>query len=516
MILTDVIFGQEKEKINLTPNLFIGGVASEINTKATLAVRLNIPETSISYFEIKGEDIAASINVIYDIPVECFKFSTRIRYWIDTENVNAINTLAFHNTNMVFISTSAKILKDQNVIRQTEGRTMLFADFWNVEEVEINSLHNLKLKYLNLKKCIKYGETVDSSVVFNNFFDNLSILANPSMETIKAGNIEGDLQYAIDNGQNVVFSTTNSFLISNVSASDIKSVSAKINFTKPDNIEFYLVYSNGFFDSYYFANEDIYAVNLLRDSVNSIQVVGVDLNFNKHESEIINITTTNIKAIQKQQFLKAYYKYNELSGNELINHISAGVNGVNTNVVLNSPGKINKSYEFVGDSKVTIPDSNDFTFSENNATIPFSFRFLLKPLSGATNVLIAKRTSSTSEYQVTLTGRQIDIIFSEPNIGNRCHIRFDYEIELEKWQEIFIVSSGDPYKTDVFISNTRLLSKVEVMGSYVSMKNTTAPVYIGADRGFLNYLRAFIDQTAIWKNIKLNPSDIAESSWIEN
>ena len=54
--------------INTIYNTFIGGVATEIPTKASLATKLAITESDIGSFAIVGSDIEAAINVNYPIP----------------------------------------------------------------------------------------------------------------------------------------------------------------------------------------------------------------------------------------------------------------------------------------------------------------------------------------------------------------------------------------------------------------------------------------------------------------
>lgn len=246
-LVTREIFGNRNTK---GWNTFIGGVSSTISTSAQLATKLGISNNRIRNFVVVGSDIKCKIVGSYAIPEYSFFFNslpytpashykdidglvTSVGYWAfyyggsngaltsDIEFKNAITLGA-----AVFSFGGKRILlKNANTIGN--------ACFYGSSTLEVIYIPNVTTIGADVGMQDGYYQRV--FLLEGLSFANLKIYAHPSMATINAGGVEGDLANAISRGATVRYVTnfTPPNPVTSLSTGTITSTSIQFNFTSP-------------------------------------------------------------------------------------------------------------------------------------------------------------------------------------------------------------------------------------------------------------------------------------------
>jgi len=210
--------------VNTIPNTFIGGVAATIPTKASLATKLGIAESSISYFSVVGSDIEARINVQYAIPFNCFKDNLNITYYRESPEGLCINTgqnSFYRANNLTMVEFYGNCLI--NLVGWSENNGIKKAIFHNADTMYYyanfryttmdlffapklkfrfgdaaiqtqQAFGNIKNIYIPLVE--QLGKTQLNESHFLSCPQGVKIWANPALQTSNGGAEEGDLAYA--------------------------------------------------------------------------------------------------------------------------------------------------------------------------------------------------------------------------------------------------------------------------------------------------------------------------------
>lgn len=273
------IFGGSKAKANT----FIGGVASVITTSGALATRLGIASNRITNFKIVGSDIECRISGSYVITAFWTGIELLISYYRDFDGlVTSIGYQAFYGTNVreVYTPNATSIIDtafDQNLN---------------------NGQDKNALKMLYIPRVTTIGTTVLNNNVFRNGnLGGAKIYAHPSLQTINAGGVEGDLAYlATGNIIRYVTNFTAPNPITNLSVGNVYGTAVQLNFTAPSSanaIDYYECYANGVYKNTITASGQ-YIGGLSVNTTYTIEVKPVDIFYNKSTSNTIAVTTANI------------------------------------------------------------------------------------------------------------------------------------------------------------------------------------------------------------------------------
>lgn len=354
----------------VAPNLYIGGVASTINTPELLAAKFqNYPSgtsfsaLNIQNFSIVGSDVQCTVISDYSIKDSAFSNNSLITYYIDNLRCKEIKYSAFFSSSSTLGGIYMNIYKVhfENVI--VIGRDAFNADFgtYGLKIAEfpnattINGIrtfiNNNKLEIVYIPKITSLGDYVTNDQIFQ-AVKNAKIYANPFLQTSNSGGVEGDLSYASSQG-NIIryipnYTIPNS--INNLSIGNIYNTAIQLNFTPPSSanaIDFYEVYLNGVYANKIYASGE-FITGLSSSSTYSISIYVVDIYYNKSLISNVVSQATNTAAVLPLSSLISYYKLNSNS-----NDSYGSNNGVDTSVSYVS-GKIGNSASYNGSTSKTV------------------------------------------------------------------------------------------------------------------------------------------------------------------
>lgn len=272
-------------------NTFIYGIAPQTNTAELLATKLGIPASRITNFTVNGADVQCAIAGTYEVKGFNFNDTSKVTRYIDTGGlVIGIGGQAFYSVPLVegYFPNATYILGqafDQN----------------------INSLNTLKMLYI--PKVLTIGSTTGVETVFR--MGNLTerkVYAHPSLATVNAGGVEGDL-LSLTTGNTLRYVTN--FVapnpITNASVGNVYATAIQLidNGASTNAIDYYEnVKVNGIAYRNLKVGEHIIGLN--PNTVNTIEAVAVDVFYNKSATAII--TKSTIATIAYQDNLLSYYK----------------------------------------------------------------------------------------------------------------------------------------------------------------------------------------------------------------
>jgi len=261
-----------------TPNTFIGGVASTINTPALLATKLGIDVSRITNFSIVGSDIKCRITGSYAIPNASFRNNTSITYFNDVEGlVTSLGYTCFYR-----------------------AKSLIYVSFKNATSIGYQCFDGdtvyMELRYIYMPLLTTCGNTSGYDTVFRKCIDTI-VYVNPSLATNNGGLPDGDLTNTTT--QNLAVRYVSSFAlpsaITNLSSLTSYNTAISLSFTPPSSanaIEFYDVYVNGILNSTHKSNP--FAVGLSPSTSYNITVYVRDVYNNKSlVSNSISQSTTN-------------------------------------------------------------------------------------------------------------------------------------------------------------------------------------------------------------------------------
>jgi hypothetical protein len=280
-LIQNTVFGRSHYKVNT----YIGGVGGTINTPALLASKLGIAANRIKLFRVIENDIeCAIIGGSYEVKGFNSSDISQVSYYKDpTGIVSGIGYQGFYNTGLVegyfpnatYISTAAF---DQNLYPTGRPKNLL--------------------KKLYIPSVTSIGNTVANDNVFRS--GNLNsgkIWANPILQTINSGGVEGDLAF-LATGNTVLYVTdvTKPAVITNFSVTAIYNTGIQVSFTPPDSIngiDSFEVYVNGVYKQD-IKNSGGIVSGLTKNTNYNINLIASDSFYNKSVlSNTLNVTTTN-------------------------------------------------------------------------------------------------------------------------------------------------------------------------------------------------------------------------------
>lgn len=323
-LMTSYSFGRSKG----LANTFIGGVAPMINTESALATRLGISVSRITLFKVVGSNIECRISGSYQL-IQTFSSNdvNQVKYYIDQDGlVFTIGLQAFYTTTLEFGYFPNAISIGDAAFDQNSP----------------TSLPKDNLKRLYIPRVLTIGATVANNNVFRS--GNLGggvIFAHPSLATINAGGVEGDLAY-LSTGNTIRYVTnfTAPNSVTNLSAGIIYSHAIQLNFTTPtvstNAIEYYEVWINGSYTGIEITASGQFALGLTALTSYNIHLVAVDILFNKSISNVLVTATTSpntsdsdvnayvsIASLTGFEQDSSYYLISQLKTNNLWNKIQA-------------------------------------------------------------------------------------------------------------------------------------------------------------------------------------------------
>ncbi len=295
-----------------SPNVFIGGIGVSTTTSALLATILGISESNIFNFNITNNNISCYIDINYDIPNSAFRLNSEITFYIDEEKCTEIGSLAFTDylnpynleygyfENVTIIGTQAFYITQTDKVKE-----LIFPEVTSYSGTR--GFRNLPLlETCYIPKITVLGTDHLDDQVFLECSNKLLIYAEPTMETINGGGVEGDLAYVTGTLGGQVTYVDNYTLpnsVSNLSDSNITSSSVDLDFSTPSSsntIDFYEVYidsGNGYIARDKISFDKITTTgdtlgNLTTGTTYKIKLRTVDIYFNRSGfSNIIEITT---------------------------------------------------------------------------------------------------------------------------------------------------------------------------------------------------------------------------------
>lgn len=263
MLFTVLSFGQDRKGIffNKTetasgePNLFIGGLSATITDEADLATYLSCSESDISSFSIIGDDLEAHISVEYSVNDSAF-LNLGITYFKDTENCTETKKNAFKST------VTKKLKKFSGLNVETLGGVAFYtsSNYGGLKVVHLPNCTNIKyegatsfpynsnITRLYAPEATSWGTTVGNNNLFPYNPVNINLYAEPTMETINGGGVEGDIAFMdTKSGTTVTYVSdyTAPSSITNLSASSITATTVDLDFTAPSStnaLDFYEVW----------------------------------------------------------------------------------------------------------------------------------------------------------------------------------------------------------------------------------------------------------------------------------
>jgi len=470
--------------IDISTNTEIGGVASAINTPASLASKLGIDVSRITNFSIVGSDIKCKITGSYTAPVESFS-NTETTYYKGYDACVGLDTGVFQHgsvSDATLKTVELPFVTQLNGIRHFARRT--------------------GIKRLYIPRATKLGETVGNNEIFfdASFYDDAIIYVHPSLATNNAGGEDGDIVYARSKGAAIRF--VSSFVApitpTLTSIGTIYGTAAQINFSQTSGstnaIEYYEVYVNGVKKNNITASGQ-YVMALTPSTLYNVTFIAVDVFYNKSVvSNSLSFTTNTTSAVPASG-LVAYYKLDEIIAGVAVD-TQGGYNLTNTGVSINQSGKVGQSYQATAGSQYL----NTSSFPVVSTTIAFNL-WVYRTGTGTGTV---PQLIGTGSYP-TNAGMSV-LITPSGDVG--WVIKQDYNnwsnltnIPLNTWTMVTVTFDGSNVKTYINSVLKRTNAKVDTLGS-------TTLFRMFATQGNEGSFVGKIDEAAVYTSLNQNQIDL--------
>jgi hypothetical protein len=235
---------------------------------------------------------------------------------------------------------------------------------------------------------------------------------------------------------------------------------------------------------------------------------------------------------------KFIYGGSFLSVNPLVNNLVAWYNfnnnaldalGVHNGTEVGTPsyvaGVIGNAINFQNDGTlryVTVPDSDDFSFTNGVNDLPFSVSMWVQNLaiSSSGNWYANKRgAGSTQEWQILWeqsSSRIVVQLLSGGTFTNRIECSSTANpFGLSTWVHIVVTYSGSGLASGIriYVNGVDVTSTTATVGTYVGMSNTASTLGFGQLLSTLTNTtkhRGYMDLVGIWKNRQLTATDVTE------
>ena len=497
MGLRRTVFGQNKSETSVYTNTFIGGIGLTITSKAALAGVLGIPESYITSFFVYGDNVAANITTPYTQKDYGFEYNNDLTFFYDLDGrMISVGINGFANTDNIY-----KIF----LPGVTSTGSAAFGNVYGGKRISAPKAETL-------------AQTAGYEGVFLNAV-SLNIWLPSSLQTANEGVMEGDVQYAVDNGNTVYFlngtETGAPSAITDLSLTEVTATAAKVNFTVPasaTNISFYEVFVNDLFVGEIEAPGD-YISGLLPNTTQTVSVIAIDENYKfSPKSNKVSVTTT-VLAVPQQEKIIYNAKLDELSGTAVIDSKN-GYNGTSFNAAVGQAGILDGAYRFIGSGYISVPDNNDFTFADASADIPFSLRLWVK-FSGTGEFMLINKMGSSSGREWHLNaipgGVQLKLYSGgSSSISIQKDLLFTRKTNV--WYHITGTYDGSGIASGISLAvNAVTGGTTSQAGTYSKMTNNSRPVIMGRHGGAnVLYLNGYLDDVVLWRGVALTPSEIID------
>jgi len=359
-------YGKSRGSYN-APNLFIGGVASTINTPELLADKFQnyasgsaFSVSNIQDFTIVGDDIKCYIAVDYQLnntnPFTSAQIGAILTYYYDFQRLKSMASSFSGQTNLKYLKLFGLINIGPTSGSLGNCNNLEILDFPNLITWNDNSSINKpeSLKIVNIPKCTILGGTAGDNNLFYFTYLNFKIYANTYLQTNNSGGLEGDLV----GFTNItwVLNETPPNPITDLSIGAVYGTSAQLNFTAPTGnaIDYYEVYANGVYKNN-IQGSGGYCKGLSLDTTYTFEVKPVDVYYNKSTSNTVS-QKTNASEPYPVSNIVSYYK---MEGNVLD---SFGSNNGTPTAIAYAAGTVGQQAVFNGNTSKINAASSDFDF----------------------------------------------------------------------------------------------------------------------------------------------------------
>jgi hypothetical protein len=185
-------------------------------------------------------------------------------------------------------------------------------------------------------------------------------------------------------------------------------------------------------------------------------------------------------------------------------------------------GKIGKAQNFVQNSEITIPDSDDFTMNDGTHDVPFTLELWLYPTAiNNDHILLAKDGQNRREWVLEYYGygnypRFFNFIVFDNTGGQFDCIqgKYYYEFQPNTWYQFTATydASGTPAGLTLYINGVPITWSSVTNNGYAMTQNTNVPLFMGKyDWPDAKYTYGIMDEMRISKGIARDAAWIATS-----
>ena len=472
--------------VNLSPNTFIGGVATSVPDKSTLALRLNISESNISYFAIVGNNIEASVNVNYVL--SSFSEFSGIRSYIDKGKCTA---LGIPPSGYFGVLDSVEVMEFP-VATYHGGRIS-------------NGVYtiNSKLKTLYIPNVVNYGQDRNNNNLFwDGNYSEVTVYAHASMETINGGAEEGDLVYAKTRQVTVIYiqDFTAPNAINNLSIGTKYATALQLNFIPPSSVNgiyFYEVYVNGVYKDSILGSGG-YITGLTPGNTYIIKIKAIDIYYNKSQFSNSVSETTNTTEPYTVGNIISYYKFND----SLVDAMS-GHNGVGTAITY-AAGKSGNAASFNGSTSIVKIQNDAFgIFGTTNFSMSCFVKLNSMPSSLFNTIMaIQKSTSAGTVDKSIKISPDGSVSFYAYSGSPKNATSAIGKVTINTW--VHLCGTYDGVTLRLYINGV-LEASIACSSTY----NEVTPTLVFSQRGGAVAVNGLIDGASIW-NKALSQNEITE------
>lgn len=204
--------------------------------------------------------------------------------------------------------------------------------------------------------------------------------------------------------------------------------------------------------------------------------------------------------------LVAYWKLNSNSNDSSVNMH----NGTDTNISYINTGLVNNCATFTNvNSKIRVPQSADFDFSNGVSDIPFSGSLCMYTTAGNGWIISKYASIYQGAWIVRLIDYKIQVLLLNTD-NNYIGINVVNTINAAVWSHISWTYSGNslPSGIKLYINGNLQSTTPVVAGSYTTMQTINSELVISGNLSgqFPYYGR--LDEIGIWKNRELTSVEV--------
>ena len=411
--------------VNTIPNTFIGGMATDVPTKASLAQLIGVSESNIPVFQIVGNDVEARVNQGYNTGSNFLWTNGNLTWWKDLDSHwKSAGSITFRYCPIIEVIANGLVTIGSQFCRNSplaklELNSLTVVESYFIENSQVKELilpsvtqfnglsvpRNTELIYA--PNCKFFGADLTNNDVFFYAKSGLKIYVHKDLDPSDA-----DIADAQSKGVSVIriLNTTAPSTVTNLSIGTKYATVLQLNFTPPSSlnaIDHYECYANGIKKNN-ITESGGYVTGLEPETTYNITLIAVDIYYNKSGFSNTTTTTTTTTNSFPVDGLVSYYKMEDTAGTQLID--SWGSNhGTNNGATIGVPGKIGNSYSFDGSNDyINFPEfqsitQGDFTIAlwakQTVNSLPAVFSQGI-PASWASNLFIFYIGESNNEVRV--------------------------------------------------------------------------------------------------------------------